>query len=346
MKAVFCHTMKCLLIIFSGFFFFSGSLQAQRRSFADYDFRQADSVADLYPNHSLADLKHLADKLTKPLSTDEEKFRAIYRWVCNNIENDYGLYVKNKRKREKLKDDSEALHQWNKKFAPQVFKKLLREQRTVCTGYAYLLRELSYHAGLNCKIIDGYGRTAHANIGGPGMANHSWNAVLLNNQWYLCDATWSSGVVDPQQANFIKQFSEGYFLADPALFVRNHYPLDTSWILQNDKPTLQEFLNGPLIYKGALNHQVSPLYPETFEVTATKGERLTFHFHLMKDQQIEKAALQIIRGSYTKSVYPEVQQDSNVGYFIDHTFKRKGNYVVHMLLDGDPVFTYSVKVSN
>ena len=32
-----------------------------------------------------------------------------------------------------------------------------------------------------------------ANVGGTGVANHSWNAVQLNSNWYLCDATWSSG---------------------------------------------------------------------------------------------------------------------------------------------------------
>jgi transglutaminase/protease-like cytokinesis protein 3 len=116
------------------------------------DFKKADSIAELYPSHSLKDLRSLADKLTAPLSTDTEKFRAIYKWICNNIDNDYILYQKNKRNRKRLKN-SEELGEWNKKFRVRVFKTLLDDHRTVCTGYAYLVKELSFHAGLTAVII-------------------------------------------------------------------------------------------------------------------------------------------------------------------------------------------------
>jgi transglutaminase/protease-like cytokinesis protein 3 len=91
--------------------------------------------------------------------------------------------------------------------------------------------------------FDGYGRTAQSNIRGEGIANHSWSAVQLNRIWYLCDATRSSGAVDVAQSRFMRNFNDCYFLADPDLFVRNHYPLDSSWMLLAKKPTLHDFLN-------------------------------------------------------------------------------------------------------
>src|SRR5690606_27087132 len=107
------------------------------------------------------------------------------------------------------KADPEGLKEWNRKSHPRVLQTLLRQHKTVCTGYAFLVKELAYHAGITCEVIDGYGRTPQANIEGDGIPNHSWNAVQLNNAWYLCDATWSSGTNDPQQAKFIKKYNKG-----------------------------------------------------------------------------------------------------------------------------------------
>lgn len=267
--------MKTSSLVFLIVVIVSASLRAQITDFRDTDFRKADSVAALYPNHSLKDLSILADKLTSPLATEVEKFRAIYTWICSNIENDYILYEENKRKREKIKNPK-ALDAWNKKLGVRVFKTLFSEHKTVCSGYGYLVKELAIHAGLSCMVIDGYGRTAQANIKGSGTPNHTWNAIQLHGKWYLCDATWSSGSVDPELEKFVKKYDDSYFLADPELFVRSHYPLDSTWMLLDNKPTLQAILNGPLIYRSAFQYNINPQFPETFDVTAKKGR--PFHF--------------------------------------------------------------------
>ena len=76
----------------------------------------------------------------------------------------------------------------------------------MCTGYAYLIKELCFLANIESEIIDGYARTVRSNIDALDMANHSWNAVKLNNKWYLCDATWSSGYT-LNKSIFINPFS-------------------------------------------------------------------------------------------------------------------------------------------
>jgi transglutaminase/protease-like cytokinesis protein 3 len=328
----FCAALTC-----------ATGLHAQTEDFADTDFKKADSIAQLYPNHSLQDLKQLSDKLTTPLATEQEKFRAIYRWICNNIDNDYTLFKKNKHKREKLKDADE-LKKWNTKFAAVVFQTLLRKHKTVCTGYAYLVKEMAYHAGLPCVVINGYGRTAQANIGGPGIANHSWNAVQIHNKWYLCDATWSSGAVDPEKALFVKKYNDAYFLPDPSLFVRNHYPLDSAWILLQDKPTLQAFLTRPLIYSAIFRYKIDQLFPETFLITAAKEETVSFQFMKSNTHQVEKVELNIQGPKEFYTAHPRLHLDENSQYRIDHTFAWKGRYVVHVLLDDNYTFTYNVQI--
>ena len=334
--------MRASALLVCVFLFFSLCVSAQVTDFSQVDFRKADSVVQRYPNHSLRDLKRLAGKLTMPLPTEEEKFRAIYTWVCNNIEYDYALYVKNKQK-EKY-SNREELKAWNKKFSALVFKNLLNKQRTVCSGYAYLVRELASHAGLTCVIIDGYGRTSQANLRGSGKANHSWNAIQLNGKWYLCDATWSSGAIATGSLRFIKKFDASYFLADPALFVRNHYPSDSSWMLLQHKPTLKEFLNGPLIYSSAFKYKINTLLPETFDITTDRGKPVSFQFASNSGEAIEHAELYGMGIANSTAFYSPFYRDSTGLYCIDHTFSTKGTHLVHVLLNHSYAFTYTVKV--
>lgn len=142
--------MKAFVFLFS--IMLTVHSYARHIDFDMINFNKADSMAGLYSKHSLKDLKNLADKLTKSLPTQEEKFRAIYRWICNNIEYDYELFLKNKQKKEKL-TRSDEVSAWNKRFSSRVFQNLRDKHQTICSGYAYLLKELAYHAGLFCVII-------------------------------------------------------------------------------------------------------------------------------------------------------------------------------------------------
>ena len=171
---------KKLLFIFLGFL--SLPTFAQKSDFASLNFKKADAAAHQYKGASLESLPVLSYNLTNSLSTDVEKFRAIYFWICTNIENDYYAYLKNKKARKRLEKDSLKLAVWNADFTKKTFKKLLKEQKTVCTGYAYLIKELANLADIKCEIIEGYGRIGDDNIGKLSMVNHSWNAIQLNNK--------------------------------------------------------------------------------------------------------------------------------------------------------------------
>ena len=334
-KALVSTLFVCLLS--------ASSVLAQVEDFASTNFRKADSIAQLYPHYSLRDIRGLAEKLTLPLSSDVEKFRAIYRWVCLNIENDYALFQKNKIKREKLKDP-EAIKRWNKKFSPVVFERLVKKHRTLCTGYAYLIRELALYAGLSCEMINGYGRSAKSNVGGQGIPNHTWNAVRLNNKWYLCDATWSSGVIDPETKKFIQKYTDSYFLLAPSQFIRNHYPLDTTWTLVDKKLTLDEFLKRPLIYSSMFQYKIDQLFPDSFDITTEKGKPVSFHFKRSSDKKIEKIELQTVIADNVYKTSPCLHQGEMGVSSFEKIFDSRGTHVVHVLFNDNYVFSYSVNV--
>lgn len=313
------------------------NLSAQISDFPDADFRKADSVAALYPHHALTDLAVLSNKLTSPLKKDEEKFRAIYRWVCNNISNDYTLFVKHKKQRDRL--DAKSFEAWNRKFSTRAFRILVNEHRTICTGYARLVSELALFSGIECRVVDGYGRSGQSNNGGKGVVNHSWNAVRLDNKWYLCDPTWSSGVIDGATRQFVKKFDSVYFLLAPDMFIQNHYPVDPAFILVDDIYSLDDYLNKPLVYVEALRYSIRPTHPEKFKVTVERGEQVSFQVESSTHVNVNR--LRLLNGRDETSARFRSYEGVITAR---HTFKAKGTFAVHVVVDGRLLISYEVVV--
>lgn len=317
---------------FLAVFFLTDCTHAQ-----EAEFQKADSIAALYPNHSLRNLEVLSDKLTAGLSTQEGKFRAIYKWVCMNIATNYKLARLNRQKRTTLQ--GEDLQAWNVGMIGMLHRTLMEKHSTVCSGYALLVKDLAAHAGIQCKVVNGYGRTASANIGGKGFANHTWNTVMLNDKWYLCDPAWSSGAVDAEAATFVRNYEEAYFLADPKLFILNHYPLDTIQSLLESIPTLESFLSQPLAYVNAIKLKLMPIAPDKFKIAVKKKERVAFKF-VHNGAPLTKVRLFIEK---TDADAQSKIESQNV-HTIEHTFTFRGIYAVHILVDDQLAFSYEVTV--
>ncbi|MBX2893897.1 MAG: hypothetical protein KF763_00530 [Cyclobacteriaceae bacterium] len=92
------------------------------------------------------------------------------------------------------------------------------------------MRELALVVDIECVIVDGYGRTLGSKLK-KGFPNHNWNAVKLNEKWYLCDPTWASGKISAENKQFVARFNDFYFLTEPSVFGRNHFPLEPKWLL-------------------------------------------------------------------------------------------------------------------
>jgi hypothetical protein len=337
--------LRILTVILTGVLFGNYlSLNAQGSPINHSDFFKADSVAALFPNHSLANTRLLSLKLTEPFIDEVDKFRAIYKWVCENIENDYSAFLINKRKRNKFLNNPEELNEWDEKFSKDAFKKLREKNKTVCTGYAYLIKELAFHAGIESVIINGYGRNSQSNIGGNGIPNHSWNGVKLDNQWFLCDPTWSSGYTIESNQMYVKKFQPGYFLADPILFITNHYPLNTKWTLMEEFPSIEKFLNGPLIYVGAYDYSIKAVTPEIFEYSIKKGEELNISFRGTDNLDSKSISVNVLRYGKPQSISSAISKGSEGINVIRLKLENSGVYTVHIMINGDPIITYTVDV--
>lgn len=334
--------MKSVLIVL---FFSCAVLHGQHSDFGEVDFTSADSIAMAQQGASLKNLPLLTHKLTSPLTSDLEKFRAIYTWVCTNIENDYGAYQKTIKKRKKLLNKPKALRDWNESYIPKVFKKMLNHKKTACTGYAYLVRELASLADINCKIINGYGRTPTLALDEESIPNHSWNAVELNGKWYLCDPTWSAGkiILEDEGPRFEADYFDAYFLAEPNLFAKNHFPLDATWALTDDSSDLYSFFDGPVVYRDAFSLNLTPIAPIEMHLELLKNSTASFVLSATKNFKSDAIDLVLKGTNTTKEVRPKITRNQNE-YILEHNFEKTGKFDVHIRVDETIIATYVVRV--
>lgn len=202
------------------------SLAGFAQDLRSLDYTRSDSIALHFSAVGIEDPGELSRRLTAGLETEAERFRVLYRWVAENIRYDYSA---------KSADPAQVL----------------KKREAVCAGYAYLLRELCAYAFIKCEVIDGYAKAGSDAVGRMSDSNHSWNAVFMNGQWYLADVTWAAGYTDKKQ--FVKSYSEDWFLVDPVRFQNRHRPENKRWFLSESKFTKRQFFRQPVRYEGYYN---------------------------------------------------------------------------------------------
>ncbi|MEO9659880.1 transglutaminase domain-containing protein [Maribacter dokdonensis] len=317
---------------------------AQRSDFQEIDFTKADSIALKYKGASLKNIPVLTHNLTSSLQTDVEKIRAIYTWIGTNIENDYSSYLKISHKRKRLAKDRQAFLDWNTGITPKIFKALLEHKKTACTGYAYLVKEMTNLAGFECDIIDGYGRTPTLLLDEDSSPNHSWNRIKVNNKWYWCDATWSAGetIILNGEPMFNPDYFDGYFFAEPELFSKNHFPINTAKQNTINTETFKSFINAPVVYKEAFIEPIISIAPKNMHNQITKGTSVSFKLKVPDDFN-ENIHLLLNKGGGQKVIEPTITKEERE-IILQHTFDKKGSYDVHISTKDYLVATYVIKV--
>jgi transglutaminase/protease-like cytokinesis protein 3 len=171
----------------------------------------------------------LAKRLTIKYENEIDKARSIFVWIANNIS--YDIYSFNK-------------GNINSKIVEIEY--VLQFKSTVCSGYANLFKRMCDIAGIKCLIISGYAKDKSYVPSIPlERIKHAWNIILVDNNLYIIDPTWGSGVVDNNN-KYIKKINEKYFLADPEEFCKTHYPINSTFQLLERPILFQEFISNSI----------------------------------------------------------------------------------------------------
>ena len=188
------------------------------------DFNKIDNYASSvhYNGISVFELASLLSRYTK---TEAEKARIIYSWITYNITYDVSAF---------LSGDYRNLNT----------QEILKTRTGVCSGFASLYKDLAKAMGLDVVVVDGYAK-GYGYVGNTTEINHAWNAVKINNKWYLLDSTWGAGNINTGQFN--RQFNPYYFATPPSQFILDHFPVKSKWQLLENNYTKQQFDTTPKI---------------------------------------------------------------------------------------------------
>lgn len=182
------------------------------------DYSNIDKQSGTVPAN-LKTAPEIAIHLTKNLSSQADKARAIYYWIAHNIKYDVA----------KIKTN-------NFYFNPQeLVDEVLLKKKGVCENYAALFQACCQSVGIQSFVIEGYVRMN----GKLDFSGHAWNAIKIDNRFYNIDVTWAAGYVEKDK--FIPKFNDEFFMISPSEFIKTHMPVDPIWQFSSNPLTYKEF---------------------------------------------------------------------------------------------------------
>lgn len=208
-------------------------------------YSKVDSLVELYPKN-ISKIDDLVAKIAVDFSSDEEKSRAVFYWVCNSIS--YHVSHSERIEKEKLnaysyKTEKERL-QKEKKLLNESATLAFNSKKAVCYGYSALFKKISNKLGIECELVQGDLKSNFSQINGKIQLNHAWNVIKIKNQWRFIDCTVAAGTISSNTNQFVFKFNDVFFLTDPELFFLNHYPEEKKWLFVNKSK--EEYLKLPV----------------------------------------------------------------------------------------------------
>ena len=177
------------------------------------------SIYDGIGNNDKGTLEQFCEYLKSKGSNlkEEQKVYLSYYWITKNI--GYG--------------EVEGLSSTDLRD-PDIF---FSHKQTVCTGFARLFKRLLVAMNYDedsIKNIIGYSKGQGYKVTEkPTKVDHEWNAVKINGNWCLLDATWDIDNLDSYDNPNDNYY---YLCTPPQCFVRDHLPENQT----------EQFLDTPL----------------------------------------------------------------------------------------------------
>jgi transglutaminase/protease-like cytokinesis protein 3 len=284
----------------------------------NFDYRKADSIALHFPKKKYKTVSDIASVLTQDLNTEHEKFRAIFRWITDNIE--YNKSAQNITGADKV----------------------LRKNKAVCQGFSNLLKEMCTVVNIPCESIVGYTKTEVADINRKlKKTDHAWNCVKLYDKWYLVDVTWATSKFNVVTRKFINEFDDYYFLTPPERFILDHYPKDKKYQFLAKPVKKSVFIKAPVYYTDYLHMQLSKVVPVkgAFKWKIEKPIRV----EVQSPTTLKDAAVLINADKFITPV--ELKQDLTLGkYYFEYTFLQPGKIDFTVYFNGLCMVEYLIKV--
>ena len=141
-------SMLIIVLLFSAYIFV----------YRQVDVSLTNGQATLWDTNTLK----LADEICVDCDTDEEKVKAIYKWMIYNFEYNY---------------DCEPFIQYFN------VRKTLSARKGICYDFSHLFAALCRSQNIPCYVVDGDKRD-------NAQYHHTWNRVCFDGSWWDIDVTF------------------------------------------------------------------------------------------------------------------------------------------------------------
>ena len=203
------------------------------------DYERVDAIISMYPN-SFENTEKLSRFISRDFASDEDKVRAIYTWIIQNIAYDPDEYKQFDYKFSNYRERNEK----DEKLRAKIIERTIQNGVAVCEGYAMLFEKLCEQQGIKAYLVRGDIKSNFPDIGRPYKRVHMWNVASIDGTPYLFDPTWGAGKYN---SKFIKEPSYFYYKTPPALFIKTHYPDMFEDAFLDGTLSREEFSQQPLI---------------------------------------------------------------------------------------------------
>lgn len=219
-----------LLVLF--FIFLNLSALAQ-------DYERVDAIISMYPN-TFENPEKLSKFITRDFASEEDRVRAIYTWIIQNITYNPDEYKQFDYTFTNYRERNDK----DEKLRAKIIQRTLQKGVAVCEGYALLFEKLCEEQGIKNYLVRGDIKSNFPDIGRPFKRIHMWNVATIGGKPYLFDATWGAGKYNDR---FIAEPSYFYYKTPPELFIKTHYPDMFEDSFLDEKLSRQQFSELPLI---------------------------------------------------------------------------------------------------
>ena len=187
------------------------------------------SVSSFRSKGAEAYLKKVAEYIDENAENEFDKVKKIHDWVALNIRYNTSAF-------------------FSGKIPSQTVTNVVSSGLAVCAGYSEVFYYLCGLLDVECETITGYGRGYGRSVFGvenPNKANHAWNKVRIDNNWYLIDTTWDSGIVSGR--DFLPHYKTIYLFTPPEEFIYDHFPYSQEDQLLPVPMPAEEFIKLPIL---------------------------------------------------------------------------------------------------
>ena len=291
------------------------------------DFQEVDRYARNAPKNvqSIDELASYFSSIeTKPI----EKARMIYVWLTDNISYDDKAYnLKN------IGDNSSST--------------IFKTKKAVCAGFANLYTDLGEKLGLEIETISGVakGYEFEENVSDDleESINHAWNAIRIDGEWRVFDATWGEGYGMSNKKGKLestKKFDEAWFNVNPVNALFTHFPEDMNKQYINNPIRFESFLTLPYLLPSAFNS--GWLNPEEILTKQKENKKIDLpeFFSSLNDLKLSAPKDRILKKGKPNEFIIESKEIDKVYVWINEEefifFEQKGSKFQYVLNTKNP----------